>query len=186
MFCVCSAVPLFMVGPPKTLQDLRKVEGAVRVTCRACRKVNILDREHLILMRNLGRQSCDWSIVVRDMSCPNCSDHDEKVDIEAFADGLPKLRRRRAAMITIELALKILLLASYSGTSKSVPVEAVRLALRAVHPVLQDGAMLEGFWARYSDPDPRLGETPGGCYADIVKRLLKCGYAVPAELRMGV
>ena len=175
-----------MVGPPKTLQDLRKIEGALRVTCGACGKVNLLDREHLILRRNLGRQSCDWSAVVRETICPDCTGRNVKVDIEAFADGLPELRRRRATMITIELALKILLLASYSGTSRSVPVEAVRLALRAVHPVLQDRAVLEGFWTRYADPDPRPGESPAGRYADIVKKLLKRGYAVPAELRMGV
>ena len=174
-----------MVGPPKTLQDLRKVEGAVRVTCRACKKVSLFDREEMILMRDVGRRSCDWSSVVRDMSCPACAGDNVKVDIDAFADGLPELRRRRAAMITLELALKILLLASYSGSRPSVPVEAVRLALRAVHPALQDKVMLAGFWRRYADPDPRPGETPAGYYADIVKRLLKRGYAVPAELRMG-
>jgi hypothetical protein len=72
------------------------------------------------------------------MICPDCASHDVRVDIEAFADGLPELRRRRAAMITIELALKILTLASYSGTAPSVPTEAVRLALRVIHPHLRD------------------------------------------------
>lgn len=174
-----------MVGPPKTLYDLRKVEGAVRVTCRSCKRRQLLDREELIQWRNLALKNCDWASVVHDTICGHCTSRDVKVDIEAFADALPELRRRRAAMITLELALKILLSASYSGSRSSVPVEAVRLALRAVHPLLQDRVVLEGFWMRYADPDPRLGESPAGYYSDIVRKLLKRGYAIPAELRHG-
>ena len=174
-----------MVGPPKTLQDLRKVEGAVRVTCRSCEKVNILDREQMILMRSLGRQSCDWSAIVREMICPDCTGNDVKVEIEAFAEGLPELRRRRAAMITIELALTILHRASYSGSRESVPVEAVRLALRALHPHVQDRAVLESFWEGYSLQERSPWESPAGHLSDIVRMLLKRGYAIPSELRLG-
>jgi hypothetical protein len=175
-----------MVGPPKTLQDLRKIEGAVRVTCRTCRKVNLIDREHLILMRGLDRKPCDWTTVVREMTCPDCNGRAVTVGVDAFAEGLPELRRRRAAMITVELALTILYRASYSGSSASVPVEAVRLALRSIHPHVQDWALLEGFWERYAEKERRPWESPAGYYADMVKRLLKRGYAVPAELRMAV
>ncbi len=172
-----------MVGPPKTLYDLRKVEGAVRVTCRECKRRQLLDREELILMRNVGLQTCDWSAFCHTAICGYCASRDVKVEIEAFGDGLPELRRRRATMITLELALKLLQSASYSGSRASIPVEAVRLALRVVHPHLQDRATLEGYWRRYADPDPKMGESPTGCYEDMVKKLLKRGYAIPAELR---
>ena len=61
----------------------------------------------------------------------------------------------------------------------------MRLALRVTHAFVQDRALLEGFWQRYADPDPKIGETPAGHYSDIVNSLLKRGYAIPAELRHG-
>ncbi|MCC2978895.1 hypothetical protein [Sphingomonas sp. IC4-52] len=117
------------------------------------------------------------------MLCGYCTSHDVKVEIEAFAEDLPELRRRRAELITIELALIILRRASYSGSRDSVPVEAVRLALRALHPHLCDRGMLERFWAAYVETSEHPWATPGGCFADLVRGLLKRGYAVPAELR---
>ena len=172
-----------MVGPPKTLQDLRKVEGAVRVTCRACKRVTLHDREEMIQLRSAGLQSCDWSAVVHGMRCGHCLGENVKVEIEAFADGLPALRRRRAAMITIELALLILRQAAYSGSRATIPVEAVRLALRALHPFLQDRGMLERFWMAYANPSPHPWGGPGSCFNDLVRGLMKRGFAVPAEFR---
>lgn len=173
-----------MVSPPKTLYDLRKVEGAVRVTCRTCKRRYLVDREDTIRSRTAALKSCDWSAFAREVMCAHCLSHNVKVDIEAFAERQPELRRRRAAMITIELALILLRAASYSGSRRGLPVEAVRLALRAVHPFLQDKALLTEFWARYSDPDPAMGASPAGYYADIVQALLKRGYSIPAELRI--
>lgn len=51
MFLPNHASPWFavnMVGPIKTLTDLRRIEAAVRVTCKACGFVRMIDREHLI------------------------------------------------------------------------------------------------------------------------------------------
>lgn len=172
-----------MVGPPKTLQDLRKVEGAVRVTCRACRRVTLHDREEMIQLRSAGLQSCDWQSVIHGMLCGHCLSKNVKVSIEAFAEGLPELRRRRAAMITIELALIILRRASYSGSRDVFPVEAVRLALRALHPFLGDRGMLERFWMAYANPSPHPWGGPGSCFNDLVRGLMKRGFAVPAEFR---
>jgi hypothetical protein len=175
-----------MVGPPKTLYDLRKVEGVVRITCRSCKRRYLLDREQVILMRMVALKTCDWATFVHETSCRECSSSDVRVQIEAFGDGLPELKRRRSAMITIELALIILKDASYSGSRKAIPVEAVRLALRALHPHLQDKATLEGFWVRYADPNPAIHENPVGYYDEMIRALLKRGYPVPAELRHGV
>lgn len=172
-----------MVGPPKTLYDLRKVDGAVRVTCRACKRVTLHDREHLIERQRVALQSCDWLGVTHSLLCGHCVSRDVKVEIEAFGHGLPELRRRRAALITIELALIILRGASYSAQRKGIPVEAVRLALRALHPHLRDRAALEGFWSRYAVGEPAIAEGPAGDYHDIVRTLVKRGYAIPAELR---
>lgn len=172
-----------MVGPPKTLQDLRKVEGAVRVTCRACQRVTLFDREELIQLRSAGLQTCDWRAVCRDLRCGHCVSDDVRVDIEAFAEGLQELRRRRAQMITIELALILLRRASYSGSRASVPTEAVRLALRVLHEFVGDREALERFWTAYEDAGAHPWSGPGGCFDDLVRKLLKRGYAVPAEFR---
>ncbi len=176
-----------MVGPPKTLQDLRKVEGAVRVTCRQCGHVALLDREQLIAERLGFRQSCDWQTVRHDMTCrsPRCDSRDVAVEGVAFGEGMPELRRRRAVMITIELALQILLVAAYPSGHSPMPVEAIRLALRVLHPYLGDRAMLDTFWRSYSAEVQRPWDTPSTYYRPIVQRLIERGYAVPAELRMG-
>lgn len=135
------------------------------------------------MRRGVG-ESSDWAVICRELRCPQCASYDVKVQIEAFGQGLPELRRRRAAMITIELALHILKRASFSGSRKSVPVEAVRLALRALYPHLQDRSVLEGYWASYTIADPKpWGESPIKAYEDMIVRLLKRGYSVPAELR---
>ncbi len=172
-----------MVGPPKTLYDLRKIEGAVRVTCRDCKRVTLHDREEMIQMRHVAREGCDWPVVSRSMRCGHCVSQNVKVEIEAFGQGLPELRQRRAALITIELALIILRNASYSATRRAVPIEAVRLALRTLHPYLRDRAALERFWERYAVAEPAIAESPAHNYHDMVRTLVTRGYAIPAELR---
>ncbi|QNE33015.1 hypothetical protein F1C10_14540 [Sphingomonas sp. NBWT7] len=174
------------VGPPKTIYDLRKIDGAIRISCRECKRKTLLDREEFIMRRGIG-ESSDWGVICRELRCPQCASHDVKVQIEAFGQGLRELRRRRAAMITIELALHILKRALFSGSRPSVPVEAVRLALRALHPHLQDRSVLAGYWADYTAADPKpWGNSPIKYYEDMVARLLKRGYSVPAELRAGI
>ncbi|WP_085810836.1 hypothetical protein [Sphingomonas sp. TZW2008] len=175
-----------MVGPPKTIYDLRKIDGAIRIVCRGCERKTLLDREEFIMRRSVGASS-DWAVICRELNCPQCSSRDVKVQIEACGQGLPELRRRRAAMITIELALHNLLRASFSGSRKAIPVEEVRLALRALYPHLQDRSVFEGYWANYTIVDPKpWGNSPMNYYEDMVARLLKQGYPVPAELRAGV
>jgi hypothetical protein len=166
-----------MVGPPKTLQDLRKFEGAVRVSCRTCKRVSLHDREELIVTRSAGLQSCDWSVVRRDLRCSHCISDDVRVELEAFGEGLAALRQRRGQMITIELALTILHKASYSGSRPSVPIEAVRLALRALHPFVRDRDALERFWSAYEDASAHRWSGPAGCFRDLVRILLTHGYA---------
>lgn len=117
------------------------------------------------------------------MLCGYCVSSDVKVEIEGFGHGLPGLRRRRAALITIELALIILRCASYSAQRKAILMEAVRLALRALHPYLRDRAALERFWERYAVAEPVIAESPAHNYHGLVRTLVKRGYAILAELR---
>ena len=65
MFLPSHGPPRFtakMVDPIKILTDLRRIEAAVRVTCRACGFVRLIDREQLIQqcrihrLASIGRQ----------------------------------------------------------------------------------------------------------------------------------
>lgn len=172
-----------MVGPLKTLQDLRKVEGAVRITCRACGQVGLLDREELIASRLIRHLSCDWSIVQRDEPCRDCRSGDVHVAGVPFSEDVATLRRRRTTMVTVTLALSILRRVAYPDSEAPCPPEAVRLALRALHPHVRDVDLLSGFWAMWQKPDKRPYETPAVLLAQIITILLNAGYAVPAEFR---
>lgn len=134
-------------------------------------------------MRSASLQTCDWAAVRRELRCSHCLSDRVRVDIEAFAEGLYELRRRRGQMIRIELALTLLRRASYSASRASVPVEAVRLALRVLHEFVGDRELLEQFWAAYEDAGTHPWSGPRGCFDDLVLRLLKRGFAVPAEFR---
>ena len=173
-----------MVGDPKTLHDLARVDGAVHVRCRVCGHVELKDREEMIRGRLFARLSCDWEVVCRDQRCgsPKCDSADVRVSVAPYSQDMDVLKRRRGAMITIGLALHILHRSSYSGTRAEIPVEAVRLALRALHPFVGDRSLLERYWADYSHKLPQ-GESLTYALGWIVQRLVARGYSVPGDMR---
>ena len=52
-----------MVGPIRSLTDLRRIEAAVRVTCKKCGFIRMIDREELIKQCQFHRSSLDWEAV---------------------------------------------------------------------------------------------------------------------------
>lgn len=185
-FCSRYAVP--MVGPPKTLHDLRRVEAAVRIACRACKRTVLRDREELISERFFQRRSCEWPAVQTDMPCPHCGDPDVRVDAIPFGQDNTELRARRARMLLMNLALKVL--ADAARTAKSHPealatvdATAVRLALRILHPFVRDQAMLTTFWVEVTATERKPWSGAQQALRWIVKKLLDRGYSVWAELR---
>ncbi|MDB5575596.1 MAG: hypothetical protein JWR80_772 [Bradyrhizobium sp.] len=61
-----------MVGLPKNLDDLRRVEASVQVTCNACGDVEVIDRETLLHERTSLGMSRDWQMVCAGQSCRRC------------------------------------------------------------------------------------------------------------------
>lgn len=174
-----------MVGPPKTLQDLRRVEGAVRVTCRTCGHVALLDREQLIGERLLHRRSCNWSIVRSELRCraPKCDSESVRVDGVPFSENAHEVRQRRATMTLINLAVGILQAGAYPGGKPAMPPDAVRLALPVVHLHIGQSALLAQCWEILTK-EPRLAsETPAGALREIIQHLAERGYAVAGEYR---
>lgn len=172
-----------MVGPPKTLQDLRRIEAAVRVTCRACGRVHLLDREELIAQRMNERRSCEWPIVRADLSCRACHEPNVRVDGVPFAENAVELRQRRSTMLMINLSLVVLDQAARQSARERPAEEAVRLALRVLHPHVADNAMLTEFWRQAMDRKEMVYCHPQLVIRWIVGRLVARGYAVWAELR---
>ncbi len=174
-----------MVGDPKTLHDLARVDGAVHVRCRVCGHVELKDREEMIRGRLFHRQSCDWEAVCRSQRCgsPKCDSADVRVSVAPYSQDMDVLKRRRGAMITIGLALTLLKRSAYSGSRPSVPPEAVRLALRALHPFVGDRSLLERYWTDYSR-ELAQGESLTYAFGWIVQRLVARGYSVPGEMRV--
>lgn len=99
-----------MVGPIKTLTDLRRIEAAVRVTCNDCGFVRMIDREELIKQCQFHRSSLDWDAVRSSLPCWNakCLSRNTRVDALPFSQGRVALRRKRAETILMNLALAVL------------------------------------------------------------------------------
>lgn len=171
-----------MVGPPKRLEDLREVNGAIRVTCRACMAVRMLDLEELIRARSTARQSTDWRAVREGTPCPNCGSADVRIDGVPFGENMGELRARRSATVRLDLALRVL--NEGAGRQSAMPLIAVRLALRVLHPFVGDRDLLVTYWQQITG-DQKDRPWGGGhqAFRWIVTRLVDRGWPVPIEFR---
>lgn len=174
-----------MVGQPKTLYDLRKVEGAVNVTCKACGKSRLYDLEELIKARLFQRQSTDWEVVTREMQCWHCTDRtDTRVAVVPYAANDRELRVRRAEMLIMNLALAVLSDATARAQQVGVDTPAVRLALRVLRPFLPDRSLLVRFWNEGQAAINVPSNDAHFAHGWIVQALVKQGHSVWAEFRL--
>ncbi|GAA4220323.1 hypothetical protein GCM10022253_24200 [Sphingomonas endophytica] len=173
-----------MVGQPKTLYDLRKVEGAVNVTCKACGKARLYDLEELISVRLFHRQSVDWDVVLHEMPCWHCPDRTEtRVAIVPYAANDRTLRARRAETLVINLALTVLKQAASRANRDGIDTPAVRLALRVLRQFLPDRALLVRFWEEGQAAKSTATNESHFAHGWIVQALLRGGHSVWAEFR---
>lgn len=79
-----------MVGPPRTLCDLRKIEANLIVTCRACGRAKEFDREVLIADLMRRQRSLDWHLLANHFRCgaDTCRSKDIRLSAPAFPDRL--------------------------------------------------------------------------------------------------
>lgn len=170
-----------MVGPPKRLEDLQKVEAAVRVTCRSCKAVTLLDLTELIRTRSGRRLSTDWRAVQQDQPCPVCRSRAVRVEGVPFGENNPELRAKRAEARRLHLALEVLKEAALRDSA--MPAAAIRLALRVVHPFVGDQQLLTTYWQQVMSEE-RHRPFGGGQVALrwIVSRLVDRGWSIPPDL----
>ena len=171
-----------MVGPIKTLIDLRRIEAAVRVTCNECGFVRMIDREQLINHCHFHRSSLDWAAVRSSLPCwsAKCLSRDTRVEALPFSQDRVALRRKRAETILMNLALKVLESAAYRADTQVISTPEVRLALRVLYPYLRDDTLLRKFWCLVT-ADRGISDTCHPTVARIVSALIERGYAVEAE-----
>jgi hypothetical protein len=74
-----------MVGSPKRLTDLRRINASLCVTCRACGNVRDVDREQLIADLLRRGRSLDWGLVPRALRC-GCGSKDVHLLIVPFGE----------------------------------------------------------------------------------------------------
>jgi hypothetical protein len=172
-------------APIASLIDLRRTEATVRVTCKLCGHVTLHDREALIQYRKGTGSGLDWKAVQAELICwgKRCRGNHVAVDAVPYSDDPATLRRRRAETILINLALEVLDDAARRSTQGKVGTPDVRLALRVLHPFLNEPGLLQDYW-RDATTDERLGSVScHGAYRAIAARLLARGHTVYADLR---
>ncbi|KQN93837.1 hypothetical protein ASE95_02725 [Sphingomonas sp. Leaf231] len=175
-----------MVGDPKTLYDLRKVEASVRVTCRSCKAVKVHDLEELIASRTFRRATMDWRTTQHEMICARCpvgTDGDVKVELIPFGRNEREMREQRGRTLVMNLALSVLRDAAQRASRDDVATPAVRLALRVLRPFLADRALLVTFWTEITERKDRAFNHGHQAHRWIVTELVKRGHAVWAEFR---
>lgn len=76
-----------MVGDPKTLYDLRKVDADLRLVCRSCGRRRMVDREWLIAELLRRRRSVDWDGVRHQLRCAvdGCGSKDVRPEVVPYA-----------------------------------------------------------------------------------------------------
>lgn len=121
----------------------------------------------------------------RDLACrsPACDSRDVRVDGVPFVQDAAELRRRRASMLLMNLALEVLGRAARSRGREPIDTSAVRLALRVLHPLLGDQDMLTTFWREVTSEAATPWNGALQSHRWIVARLVARGHAVWSELR---
>lgn len=134
-----------MVGPPKTLYDLYRVEAQVRVTCRSCKATELWELDALIAeVRNNGGNT-DWKAAKWAVKCPQrCAS--PRVFLLALPFGKQRARRQAHRNTLINLALQILREAAQRSSQEPVGTLEVRLALHVLRPFVGDQRLLVAFW----------------------------------------
>ena len=166
-----------MVGQPKSLHDLHRLEAQVRVTCRSCKATELWDLDALITeVRNNGGNT-DWRAARWSIKCPrHCAS--PMITLLAIPFGKQRVRRRAYRHVLINLALQILREAAQRSAQEPVGTIEVRLALHVLRPFMGERRLLVGFWSA-ATAEPRHPWT--SChrpYRDIAQRLIDQGIEV--------
>lgn len=134
-----------MVGDPKTLDDLYRIEAQVRVTCRGCQANEIWELNALIAEVRQNGGNTDWRAARRSIKCPRrCAS--PKIDLLPLPFGKRRARREAHRHALLNLSLQILREATARSANEAVGTIEVRLALHVLRPFVRDQQLLNAFW----------------------------------------
>ncbi len=166
-----------MVGPPKNLSDLSRVEAQVRVTCRGCGAIEVWELDALIAEVRKKGGNTDWTAARRALACPrHCPA--PRIDLLPLPYGKQRARRRAHRHALVNLSLQVLREAAQRSGSEPVGTIEVRLALHVLRPFVREQRLLTEYWTA-ATAEPRHPWT--SChlpYRWIAQRLIDEGAEV--------
>ena len=172
-----------MVGPPKHLSDLEKIEADVRIICRQCRYEE--DWTTASLSRFLHRTggNATWTEITRGMrcrrlGCPSTLLYPLAVPFARKPANMPRKVSPLDAL-RISVALQILRDAAQVADQGRAATLPVKLALYVLHPHLRDPELVREYWSYAERPVVTNGHNCFRVLRWIEKRLRDRGWLAP-------
>lgn len=147
------ALPLWVVGTPKNLSDLRRIEAQVRVTCKICKATEVWELDALIAEVRANEGNTDWHTAPYALKCPKRC-RSPMITLLPIPFGKERARKAAHRHALINLASTILREAAARSAREAVGTIEVRLALHVLRPFVRGQALLNEFW-RAATPQPR-------------------------------
>ncbi|WP_126665596.1 hypothetical protein [Croceibacterium ferulae] len=169
-----------MVGPPKNLSDLRRIEAQVQITCTSCNATEIWELDALIAEVHNNGGNSDWHTAKYAVKCPRrCAS--PIISLLPIPFGKQRARSRAHRQALINLSLQILRTATDRSATQAVGTIEVRLALHVLRPFVKNRHLLVEFW-RAATIEPR--HPWASChlpYRRIIGRLIERGISVESQ-----
>lgn len=166
-----------MVGDPKTLHDLYRVEAQVRVTCKSCRTSEVWELGALIDEVRQNGGNTDWRAARSAIRCPRrCAA--PMIHFLPLPYGKQRAHRHAHRYALVNLALQVLREAAQRSATHAVGGIEVRLALHVLRPFVREQRLLVDYW-KAATAEPRHPWT--SClvpYRSIVSRLIETSFDV--------
>ena len=160
-----------MVGDPKTLDELDKIEAQVRVTCRSCKAFEVWELNALIAEVRRNGGNTEWRAARRSIKCPNrCAS--PLIHLLPLPFGRRRARREAHRHALINLSLQILREATARSANEAVGTLEVRLALHVLRPFVRDQTLLTQYWMAATETTRHPWCSCHKPYRAIVDRLL--------------
>jgi hypothetical protein len=134
-----------MVGNPKNLSDLYRIEAQVQVTCKGCKAQEVWELDALIAEVRKAGGNTDWNTAKRSIKCPRrCAS--PLISLLPLPFAKRRTRKREHQHALINLSLRILREAAQRSSREPVGTIEVRLALHVLRPFVGEGKLLTDFW----------------------------------------
>lgn len=160
-----------MVGDPKTLDELDKIEAQVRVTCRGCKATEIWELNALIAEVRRNGGNTEWRAARRSIKCPSrCAS--PLIDLLPLPFGKRRARRDAHRHALINLSLQILREATARSANEAVGTLEVRLALHVLRPFVRNQTLLTQYWMAATEAPRHPWSSCHKPYRAIVDRLI--------------